>query len=171
MGSNNWKALILLFMSSEKMLITLNGSRINNKVMPIELFHSIVTEDIMDLIAIETNSYVKNDNAKFRETIKLEMEKFLGLVNYMGNVRLPMISLYLSQNPLYNLPLPRRIMRRDRFLSLLCNNYASDDDSSEAGKRIKIQPLLVELNKNFKNVYEPAKYLVIDKTIAPLRGR
>ena len=86
-------------MSSEKMLITLNASGIDNKVMPIDLYHAIVTEDIMDLIAIETNSYVK-DNAKFRETIKLEMRKFLGLVNYIGNVILPMISIYWSQNPL-----------------------------------------------------------------------
>ena len=104
------KASMLLFMSSEKMLITLNASGIDSKVMPIDLHYAIVTEVIMDLIAIETNSYVK-DNGKFRETIKLEMRKFLGLVNYIGNVSLPMISLYWSQNPLYNLPLPRSIMR------------------------------------------------------------
>ena len=102
--------MLLLFMSCEKMLITLNASAIDNKVMPIDLHYAIVTEDIMDLIAIETNSYVK-DNGKFRETIKLEMRKFLELVNYIGNVSLPMISLYWLQNPLYNLPLPRSIMR------------------------------------------------------------
>ena len=138
-GPITGKASILLFMSSEKMLITLNDSSIDNKVTPIELYHAIVTDDIMDLIAIETKSYVKNYKAKFREIIKLDMRKFLGLVNYMGNVRLPMISLYLSQNPQYNLPLPRGIMRRDRFLSLLRNFHASDNDSFEPGKLINIQ--------------------------------
>ena len=121
--------------------------------MPTDLYHAIVTEDIMDLIVIETNIIGKNDKAKFRETNNLEMRKFLGLVNYMENVRLPMISLYWSQNPLYNLPLPRRIMPRDRFVSLLRNFHASDNDNSQRGRLIKIQPLLDELNKNFQNVY------------------
>ena len=56
-------------MSSEKMLITLNGSSIDNKVMPIALNHAIVTKDIMDLIAIETNSYVKKTMENFAKQL------------------------------------------------------------------------------------------------------
>ena len=165
------KASNTLLMNSEKKLITLNGSCKDNKVMPINVYHAIVAEDIMNLIFIETNRYRKNNNAKFRETNKLEMRKFGGLVNYMGNVRLPIISLYWSQNPLYNLPLLRRIMPRDRILSLHRNFHASDNDSAERGRLIQIQPLLDELNKFFKMCMNRESILAIDESMVPWRGR
>ena len=125
----------------------------------------------MDLIAIETNNYAKERNSKFRETNVAEMRKFLGLVCYMGNVHLSMISLYWSIDPLYNLLLPRKVMPRDRFLSLLCNFHASDNHSMEFGRLSKIQPLLDGLNTNFQHVYEPGERMVVDESMVPWRRR
>ena len=48
------------------MLITLNGSGKDNKVMPIDLYHAIVMEDIIDLIVIEKNCYEKNNSKILR---------------------------------------------------------------------------------------------------------
>ena len=173
---NEWttivgKAANTEFMNSEKMLITIKGSSISKAVMPIDVYHAIVSEEIMDLIVIETNNYAKERNSKFRETNIAEMRKFLGLVCYMGNVHLPMISLYWSIDPIYNLPLPRKVMPRDRFLSLLRNFHASDNHSMEFGRLSKIQPLLDRLNKNFQHVYEPGERLVVDESMVPWRSR
>ena len=104
---------------------------------------------ILELIVIETNRYAKVHNAKFKETNLSEMRNFLGLVNYMGIVHLPVMSRYWSTNPLYSLPLPRKIMPRDRFLSLLRYFHVSDNDSTEHNRLSKFQPLLDEMNTNF----------------------
>ena len=139
--------------------------------MPIEVYYAIDTESIMDLLVVETNSYTQKQDTKFRQTNNLEMRKFLALVNYMGNVHLHIISLYWSLNPLYNIPLPRSVRPRDRFLTLLRYFHACENDSPEHSPLSKIQPHLNEWNTSFKNLYEPRKCLVINESMVPWRCR
>ena len=68
---------------------------------PIDTFRIMVSDDILDILVAETNRYGGEMNQNFIETNRIELVKFLALVDYMGIVELPEISLYWSKNPLY----------------------------------------------------------------------
>ena len=94
----------------------------------------MISDDILDLLVIETNRYAHEHSANFIETNRIEMIKIMALVDYMGIVALPEISLYWSRKHLYNLNLPRSIMSRDRFLVLLRYFHVSDNnEANQAG--------------------------------------
>ena len=61
----------------------------------------MVSDDILDILVTETNRYGGEMNQNFIETNRIELVKFLALVDYMGIGELPEISLYWSKNPLY----------------------------------------------------------------------
>ena len=138
---------------------------------PIDAFRIMVSDDILDILVTETNRYGGEMNQNFIETNRIELVKFLALVDYMGIVELPEISLYWSKNPLYSLTLPRTIMSRDRFLSLLRYFHISNNQEPNRGRLSKIQPLLDVLIANFQGVLEPGERIVVDESLVPWRGR
>lgn len=62
-------------------------------------------------------------------------------------------------------------MKRDRFLLLLKFWHFSDDSSNDTNKLRKIYDLTNMLNRRFQEVLTPGKYLVIDESMIPWRGR
>ena len=150
---------------------------------PLDVFSLLVDENVIHRIVAETNRYAAQTIAnrsltkfarlnKWVDTDEVEIKKFLGLIFWMGLVRLNSLEKYWSTNPLFQQIVPRATMSRNRFQLLLSMLHFSDNETSESGDRLaKIQPLIDMLQKNFQSLFRPEEDVVIDETLVPWRGR
>lgn len=105
-------------------------------------------------------------------TTDFEMKKFLGLLLWMGLVKVGCLKDYWSKDSLYNFSIPGKIMSRNRFQLLLSFMHFSDNNSIVPGDRLgKIKPLLDMLQMRYQRIYVPGENIVIDETLIPWRGR
>nr|XP_034194812.1 piggyBac transposable element-derived protein 4-like [Osmia lignaria] len=124
---------------------------------PLEIFRLIVDEEVINYIVTKTNRFPKQTiNAKlityharitkWIPTDAGEMEKFFGLMMWMGLVRLPTLPDYWSNQGIYQQQVPRDRLR-------------------------KIQSLIDILERKFKELFYPGEDIVIDETLVPWRRR
>lgn len=144
---------------------------------PYDLFTMFLSSDILDLMVTETNRYAndkvsKGQLMKWSNTCAEEIKKFLSILMLMGIDRLPDIRLYWSNDDMFGNAFVKRIMSRDRFLTLLSNWHFENNQNDNGTNRIfKIQRLLDLFLNNFKSVIKPGKDLVVDESMIPWRGR
>lgn len=149
---------------------------------PIDIFKLFLTDDIILHMVNETNRYaeqrlLKNTMPKSRikkwiPTDKLEMEKFLGILLWMGLCRFPTLRSPWKKGPLYFNQISK-LMSRNRFELLLSMWHFSnnEDDALENDRLRKITPLVTKLVERFQALYTPGKNICIDETMVPFRGR
>lgn len=151
---------------------------------PVDYYLSFIDIHILDLIANQTNHYatqflIDNENVsnksrvqKWEPTTRKEIVHFLGLLGYMGIVRMNSIRDYWSTKWLFKNNVARTIMSRNRFEVLLKMLHFSDNAQCPEGDRLyKVQPLLNEIIKNYQKIYTPGKTFCIDETMVPFQGR
>lgn len=153
----------------------------------LEVFRLFLTDDILEDIVRETNRYAlqclqkdlrpKSRARKWKPTTGPEILKFLGIIIIMGIVNLPDIHFYWSEkkNDIYNVPLIKSAMPRDRFLLLLrFVHFANNEDirPDMPNRRLhKVGEVLDKLNRNFKATVTPGRRLVVDESKLLFRGR
>ena len=84
---------------------------------------SLSTEEVLEIIAIQTNIYAAKTKSeqqsnrldKWSETNPSEIKRLFGLIIWMGLVRLPQFHLYWSTDEGYNQTFPPTVMSRNRF--------------------------------------------------------
>lgn len=152
---------------------------------PIEYYRIFLDASIMQCMVDETNRnaqqvIMKAGNVtpnsrlnQWQDTDIDEMEKFIGLLIWMGLVKLPSIADYWSTDKLYRNGIAKSVMARNRFQALLRMWHFADNDSAVAQtdrlhKIRHIQDLLVA---NFCDAREPGENIVIDESMVPFRGR
>ncbi|KAG5892800.1 hypothetical protein JTB14_007302 [Gonioctena quinquepunctata] len=91
---------------------------------PLEFYEYFVDDDISFMMVEETNRYALQNREKsekksariatWRNTDVAEMERFLGIVIWMGLCRFPSLQSYWSKNTLYPNHI-KKIMPRNRF--------------------------------------------------------
>lgn len=149
---------------------------------PGDIFDAIVDNRIIDHIVEETNLYATQTlleiNAEpnsrlhnWEPVTQEDIRHFLGLVGFMGIVKLPSLADYWSQDEIFQIPFARKIMSRKRFEIILRMIHFSDNSAPHPSKLHKIQPLVDLLVKNFKDLYNPEEYVCVDETLLPFRGR
>lgn len=150
---------------------------------PGQFYEAIVDDSIISYITDQTNHYAScllletdvSDNSRYHNwepATKTEIKHFLGLVAWMGIVKLPTLADYWSTDPLLNLSFPRSVLSRNRFEILLRTIHFADNNQAIAGDKLaKIKPLLEKLLKNYKDLYTPKEYVCVDETMLPYRGR
>lgn len=160
-----------------------HGAKLSNEQVrhckKVEDFYGLyVTETMFEHIAEQTNIYATQSRVdsercnKWVPTDKNEIKRFFGLILWMGLVKLPSLSLYWSQDPMFGHTFPQKIMCRDRFQILLRMLHFADNTKVDASNRMsKVEFVLNELNSNFKKYYDPTEMLCIDESIIPFRGR
>ena len=75
-------------------------------------------------------------------------------------------------DPMYYHPFPHKIMSRNRFELLLKMLHFTNNETADITKRLwKIQPILDELNENFKKYYNPQEFVCVNESMIPFRGR
>ena len=169
------------FSGSDKLHIQLP---VNRKLEPFEVFQFFVTDDLIDMIVLETNKYAsqilqettltRGSRLKnWHPTNRNEIKKFLGLTICMGIVWKPELAMYWSKKDIYDYPFIYKHMSRDRFQLLLRFLHFADNTctTSATNRMYKLQPLLDSVVSKFKSVYTPGNSLVIDESLIPFRGR
>lgn len=186
---NEWDAITDL--TPELEACTLNESTFNipiEDISPAGTFSLFVTDEIIDKMVIETNRYAtkyitekQNNNEmktksrflSWKATYNIEMRKFLGVILAMGLNKVPHINDYWSKKTIYQNQYIASVMTRDRFLLLLKFWHFCDDSSAihNTNKLKKIHDLANMLNNKFQEVLTPGKFVVIDESMIPWRGR
>lgn len=150
---------------------------------PADFFDAVVDNRIISLICNQTNIYatrkvLDNDatpGSRLREwtpTTNAEIRKFLGLIAWMGLVKMPSIADYWSKDEIFSNNFANKIMSRNRFeLLLRMIHFADNGEADQTDKLYKLTPLVNMLTANFKSLYVPEEYICVDETLLPFRGR
>ena len=146
---------------------------------PVDVFRLLIDDKVIDHIVCETNKYADREIAKITSkphsrlkkwspTNSEEIKQFLGLILWMGLVRLGSLENYWSKKIIYQQAIPTSVLSRNRFQLLLSMIHFSNNATAQDGDRLaKILPLIDILESNFKNIFCPEKDIVIDETLIP----
>lgn len=147
---------------------------------PYDFYKLMVSDELINYIVIETNRYAqqckqKNTSQKSRiikwvDTNSEEIEKFLGIIVWMGLFHLPSIQAYWQKSFLYYNKI-RSLMSRNRFQLLLKTIHFNNNEDVVVNRLHKIKPLIDKLLIAFQAAVVPQDELCIDETLVPFRGR
>ncbi|XP_018402230.1 PREDICTED: piggyBac transposable element-derived protein 4-like [Cyphomyrmex costatus] len=161
------------------------GFGLDESKTPLEVFKLYFTEDLMDSICFQINTYQQQKLTTLRAQRKLkensrilkwkpvepdEMYTFYGLIIMMGIIRKPSYELYWSTNPLLETPIFDKCMTLRRFQSILGFLHFSDNEEVSTDKIRKIRPLLEYLVERFQAVYRPGENVCIDESLLKFKG-
>ena len=150
----------------------------------LELFERFFMQEAWDLLVQETNRYANivtgsTPNARpWNDTNVEEMKAFLGVMIYMGIVKLPCLELYWSRQ--YNgieTPSIARVMPLVRFEQLFrCFHLSNNSNQIPYGqpghdKLFKVRSLLDIVVPHFQNEYSLHQECAIDEAMIPFKGR
>lgn len=150
---------------------------------PDQYYDLLVPEEILEMIAEQTNLFASQNitarqtkpgsrSHSWKPTNKTEIKQFLGLVLFMGVVKLPKLAYYWSKDKILGQTFPATVMSRNRFELLLQYLHFSDNLSVDRNDRIaKIRPLIDALNATFQKYYSPKEDVCVDESQVPFRGR
>ncbi|CAB3237883.1 unnamed protein product [Arctia plantaginis] len=150
---------------------------------PDQYYDLLVPEEILEMIAEQTNLFASQNitarqtkpgsrSHSWKPTNKTEIKQFLGLVLFMGVVKLPKLAYYWSKDKILGQTFPATVMSRNRFELLLQYLHFSDNLSVDRNDRIaKIRPLIDDLNATFQKYYSPKEDVCVDERQVPFRGR
>ncbi|XP_066965651.1 piggyBac transposable element-derived protein 4-like [Macrobrachium rosenbergii] len=170
------------FTGKEELCVTVHPSSTDNQIWPIDVYKQIITDDIINLIVQETNRYAEQKissvtvtrRSKLRQWIPTnnkEIEKFIGLIIYMGLVPFPETQLYWSKSILYKNEIVPKTMSRDRFLLLLQMLHFCNNEEPNVGRDWKIRKLLDMILVQYQSIYKSGSDVIIDESMVPFRGR
>ena len=150
---------------------------------PYAIYRNFLTDEILELVANETNRYAQQFISthqlrrrslmrKWKDTNAKEIEKFFGIIIIMGIVQFPQLRLYWSKDPMYRNELVRS-MTRNRFdLLLQCLHFCNNDDIDDNTKKLfKVEKVINLAIAQFIQATNPGKDMAIDETMIPWRGR
>ncbi|KAE9525673.1 hypothetical protein AGLY_014200 [Aphis glycines] len=148
----------------------------------LDIFKLFFTSEIIDLIVVETNRNAeqflsKNRLSKFSRFAKWiptnenEIQKFFGLIIWMGLVQMPTLEDYWCNSTRYKNYVAHKIIPRNRFELILRFLHFSDNEKFDGDKIYKVRNLVEKMIYNFQNVMEPDEDLAVDETMVPFRGR
>lgn len=149
---------------------------------PIECFSLFFTDDIMDLLVINTNIYIEEIRCNFqrdrdsKSTNAEEIRAFLGLLIMSGVLRashLNFIDLWSTDGT--GVEMFRLTMSYQRFLFLLrClrfDNKTTRSDRLATDNLAAIRELCDMLQEKFQAAYTPGENVTIDEQLTSFRGR
>ena len=104
-------------------------------------------------------------------TDRQEMKKFLGMLGYMGLVKMPNIRHYWRSKPLYK-NWVSTVMSRNRFeLLLKLWHFTNNEECPEGDRLYKVEPFVDMIVQNFQNIYTPGEVFCVDESLIPFRGK
>lgn len=171
----------LLFSGNPGLRITPTGT------LPYDFFTLLVTDDLLNHIVEQTNSFAeeiflnKSTTEKSRITdwkllTLAELKVFLGIWFHMGNVHLNRLQDYWKKDELFAIPGLQKYMSRNRFMGIMrclhfSKNPSSVGDPGYGDRLHKIRYMQDYFNKRMEEVYYPEKELSLDESMVLWRGR
>lgn len=148
-----------------------------------DFFYLFFDDDFFALLASETNKYsahVQKKNNKvdkaWKDVTVDEMKNYIGIVIYMGIVKLPTIKMYFNSDfvvcpDVKNTMSFKRYQKITQYLHLSDDtNQTVDPKSDDYDILFKVRPCL-EIIKLFKKYYNPGCELSVDEAMIAFRGR
>ena len=160
---------------------------------PIEFVKVFLTEEIIELITFQTNLYntqrsingyklatqnrnsTKLSHRKVTDASTSEIRKVLGIILYMGVIKLPNRRMYWGQKT--RVPLITETMSRNGFdevwsvLHYNDNDLCQRPDSPDYDRLHKLRPLIDHLNNKFEEVAITETCVAIDEMTIPFKGK
>ncbi|XP_025196777.1 piggyBac transposable element-derived protein 4-like [Melanaphis sacchari] len=147
----------------------------------IDFFESFFTPSLLGKVAFETNRYYQQNtedqvlgdrDKRWYDTTSEEMYLFIAINMLMARNKKLELREYWSTDALLYTPIFGQIMSRNRYQILLRYLHFTNNDHQVAGDRLyKIQMVLTEVKKNFRDAMIPFQNLVIDESLLLWKGR
>ena len=148
-------------------------------------FDQYFTDEMWNIITSETNRYYVQQQAaepnkhktKWTHVTKEEMKAFVGIIIFMGIVKLPRINLYwsndvlLHQEPVSSLMSQTRFRQIWRYFHLADNSTAPPRDHQDFDKIYRVRKYLELIKARSQALYRLSCELSIDETMVPHKGR
>ncbi|KAF0751882.1 piggyBac transposable element-derived protein 2-like isoform X1 [Aphis craccivora] len=141
---------------------------------PLQYFKFFFSDEMFDLIHLETNKYAIQKNASTAKISYSEIQQYVGILVFIGVVKMPATRLYWSNNCRYNKIVD--VMSRNRF-STISRYFHVEDNTTAKGpssvnydKLHKVRPLLNILQSNMHDIPPEEKHSVDEQMIA-FKGR
>lgn len=153
---------------------------------PIDWVLLLLDEVFLEAICQETNKHAlelfwgpntseKSRVTRWKEVDVSELKTFLGLLMHTGTIRLNRLQDYWKTNRLFNLPIFRECMSRDRFLLILrCLHFSSENENNRQtppSRWEKVNFIVDSFNNKMSQIYYPRKELSLDEAMVLWRGR
>ncbi|XP_068204630.1 piggyBac transposable element-derived protein 4-like [Palaemon carinicauda] len=185
-GNSDWQDTValprnFLCTAREEKHYTLPSTS-DGEVLPLDVYKLFVTDEIFDLIVIETNRFYDTTAAMkpitrhskmkaWKPVTKQDIEKFFGIFILMGLNKQPTFESYWSRSKMYGVDLIKTTMARNKFELILRFIHFADNSRSDGSDRLfKLRPLIQLLSRNFKK-FTPGEKVVIDESMVLFRGR
>jgi hypothetical protein len=153
---------------------------------PFEIFLSFFTPAVWTLLCDETNRFYEytlrakggldllSPSSRMRGWKVVEpdeMKAFVGLVMLMSIDHRNAYESYWSEWKLLHIPEFKKVMTRDRFLSILTFLHFSDNEIPTADKLFKVRGLLDLLITEWKRAFYPDRDVCLDESMIAFKGR
>jgi len=151
---------------------------------PFTCYSRFVDDEVIEWMVLETNRYASQtlrDKSmvgpesrilKWVDTDAVEMRHFIGLVLWMGLVKMPSMDCYWRTSAMYKNAIASTTMTRNRFQLLLRMwHFANNDDALEDDRTHKVNGFVELLLLKFATARTPGENIVIDESMVPFRGR
>ena len=146
------------------------------------LFGANWTASLIDMICDNTNVYgwlnilQKTSYADaaggWTDVTAEEMNRFIGLIIFMGIVKVSSIQHYWSTSTLYHGLWARHFMPRNRFKALLGMLHVTDPGLPDDGDKLrKIRPLLNHIRTRCQKLYQADMNVSLDERMVKSKGR
>ena len=148
----------------------------------IDFFKLFFTFEVISRICDYTNAYA-DAHIGDRETYSLsdgtwnkvnpdDMWSLIGLLIYMGLVRLPDIESYWSTATLYHGTWARAFMSRDRYKSIMSFLHVVDAQTEEPEDALKkVRYLVDHMKTSCKRLFQPFEHVAIDERMVKSKAR
>ncbi|XP_050497402.1 piggyBac transposable element-derived protein 3-like [Diabrotica virgifera virgifera] len=138
---------------------------------PNDAFRCYFTQDIIEHIVRETNSYAGQKLVHNLNATSAEILTFVAVLLLSGYHPLPCRRLYWTVDEDVHTPIVSNTMRRNRFDELMSFIHLADNQSNDGTDRMyKFRPLLDMLNSAFKQI-TPGPTVSVDESMIPYYGR
>lgn len=159
---------------------------------PLQLFQTVWNDDIMRVIAHETNEYAwqtiarltevegaLKPNSRLNDWVEVTVEElyvFFSILIYMSLCYRGRLDEYWTTKTL-EMPHFRQIMSKNRFILITRFLHFVDNDNLDVmihgydRKLLKIAPILEHCNQKFREMYVPKRHLSLDESLLLWKGR
>ena len=161
------------------------STTLNSDSLPVQIFLKFFTNDLVELIANETNLYQakvkqnlisyqklkpKSRIHKWTDVSEDDIYSFISLIILMGIIRKPTIEMYWSTTEMLSTPFFGKCMSQNRFSSILrFLHFTSTEVLND--KLHKIRPIFNHLTSKFKENYTPGENVTVDESLMLWKGR
>lgn len=157
----------------------------------VEILQSLLTQNVIEFFVVETNRYAEQffvahpketlpPHSLARKWVPVdmgEMAAFVGILYFMGYIKLPTYHSYWTTDYLCEMPGFRSVMSRDRwqiiwqFFHACDNDLALPRDHPRFDKLFKVRRFVEIMLEKWQGAYYPGRNVSVDESIIAFKGR